>query len=544
MKTSMGIDRVYHRVRHRLAVMLLGVVVALPAGVPASGHADEPKKDKAAAPGLEGIWQGSLKVGGLELRLVFKVTRKPDGVLSAKMDSLDQGARDVPLDEATFKDQVVRMKSKSMLAEFTGKMSSDGSQIVGDWKQAFNSFPLTLKRLAKEPRLNRPQEPKPPYPYTEEEVAYDNPKAGIKLAGTLTLPPGKGPFPAVLLITGSGPQDRDEALFGHKPFKVIADYLTRRGIAVLRVDDRGVAKSTGSHSKATTLDFADDVETGVAFLKSRPDINPTQIGLIGHSEGGIIAPIVAARSSDVAFIVLMAGTGVNLEQVLYLQGQAILKASGVSAGTLKRQREMQEILFAVVKEEPDDSKALAKLRERMKDIKAKLSEGERKELDKQQGRLESQLKSLTSPWFRFALTYDPRPTLQKVMCPVLALNGDKDLQVDSKVNLVAIEKALQASGNKDYTIKELPRLNHLFQTSKTGSVTEYGSIEETIASVALEAMASWIAERTLAVTAKLGRPATDSVVEGVVVVAPEVNGPILCRGRGWLRGRRTGCWRR
>ncbi len=269
---------------------------------------------------LNGIWQGSLKISSVTLRIVFKVTVDKNGSYSATMDSPDQGAKDIPVDSVIYNDGNVKFVVGAVRGFFEGKVDFDNSTIKGEWHQSSMSLPLELKKIDKVEELKRPQEPKPPFPYNVEEVSYENKTAGIKLAGTLTFPKAKGPFPAVLLITGSGPQNRDEELFGHKPFLVIADYLTRRGIAVLRVDDRGIGKSTGKFSSATTEDFAGDVLAGVEFLKSNKNINPKEIGLIGHSEGGLIAPMVAVKSSDVAFIVLMAGPGLPGDQILYKAG--------------------------------------------------------------------------------------------------------------------------------------------------------------------------------------------------------------------------------
>jgi uncharacterized protein len=338
--------------------------------------------------------------------------------------------------------------------------------------------------------LNRPQEPKKPYPYDEEEVAYENKRDGVKLAGTLTFPRGKGPFPAVLLITGSGPQDRDESLLGHKPFLVLADYLTRQGIAVLRVDDRGVGGSTGSVPNSTTENFAADVMAGVEFLRARKEIDPKQIGLIGHSEGGLIAPMVAAQNGDVAFIVLMAGAGLTGEEILYMQGAMIMKASGASAGQLAKQRATQESMFKILKEEKDPAAAEKRLREEMS---KSLTEEEKK---KSEQTIAAHIKLANTPWFRYYLTLDPRPALRKVKCPVLALNGENDLQVSANENLREIGAALKAGGNNDVTIARLPKLNHLFQTSETGSPNEYIKIEETIAPVALKTIGDWILKRT------------------------------------------------
>lgn len=337
----------------------------------------------------------------------------------------------------------------------------------------------------------RPQHPQKPYPYGEEDVTYENKPAGIKIAATLTLPRGKGRFPAVLLITGSGQQDRDETILGHKPFLVLADYLTRRGIAVLRADDRGIGgTSAGDLMNATTADFAQDVTVGVRYLKSRKEIDPKRIGLLGHSEGGIIAPIVAARNPrDVAFIVMLAGSGVTGEEVLYRQGELILKAEKQSEQIVAAQRKLQERMFAVIKNEKDRKLAEPKLREAAKSSFVDFPEPQRNAL---QASIEAQVRMFNLPWTRYFVTYDPAIALRYVQCPVLALNGERDLQVPPKENLEAIAKALKAAGNKDVTVKLLPKLNHLFQTCETGALSEYARIEETMAPEALRLIADWI----------------------------------------------------
>ena len=443
---------------------------------------------------IEGNWEGTLDVGAAKLRLVLKVAKAADGSLTAKADSPDQGAADLPVDVVTFKDGALHFEMKRLMASYDGTASKEGSQeIAGTFKQGGASFPLTLKRVAKTVASNRPQEPKKPYPYDEEEVSYENKRDSVKLAGMLTLPRTKAPFAAVILITGSGAQNRNEELLGHKPFLVLADYLTRQGIAVLRVDDRGVGGSTGSVSNSTSENFAADVLAGIEFLKARKDINPKQIGLIGHSEGGIIAPMVAAQSSDVAFIVLMAGTGLTGEEILYLQGALIAKANGASAETLAKQRAQQESSFAILKKEKDNTAVEKLLREDFAKQIASLSEVEKKGAEQT---FNAQIKQVTSPWFRYFLTYDPRPALKQVKCPVLALNGENDLQVPVNENLREIETALKTAGNKDVTIARLPKLNHLFQTSETGSPNEYSKIEETIAPVALRTIGDWILKHT------------------------------------------------
>ncbi len=472
---------------HRLAFYSLIALLSLTS----SQLTSERNQNQLTPKGIEGAWQGELTVG-MSLRIIVKINRTPEGILVGKMDSPDQGAMDIPIDTIIFKDDSLHFEIKKIFGAYDGKLSPEGTELIGHWKQMGMSFALNMKRLEKAPEVRRPQEPQKPYPYDEEEVAYENTRAGVKLAGTLTLPRTKPPFPAVILITGSGPQDRNETVFGHRPFLVLADYLTRRGIATLRGDDRGVGGSTGDPSRATSEDFAEDVLAGIEYLKSRKEIDSKKIGLIGHSEGGIIAPIVATRSHDVAFIVLMAGTGLTGEEILLMQGALLRKAMGASEDVIKRERETQKKIFHVIKEEMDTVVAKQRLREIISASIERLPEQEKKAMGDPSLMIEAQVRNSLSPWFRFFLTYDPKPALRKLSCPVLAINGEKDLQVPAKENLAAIEQALKEGGNKDNTIKELPGLNHLFQTAETGSITEYAKIEETISPSLLQMIGEWI----------------------------------------------------
>lgn len=439
--------------------------------------------------GLEGLWLSTIQAGPTTLRLGLHVTREPNG-LSGKLDSIDQGAFGLPLSSISEHAGKVKFELKTLGISFEGALDNDA--LSGQWRQGGFVAPLVFKRVEKLPEIVRPQEPKKPYPYSEEEVSYVNAKAGIRFAGTLTLPSGAGPHPAALLITGSGPQDRNESIAGHKPFLVLADYLTRRGIAVLRVDDRGVGGSGGKPDEGTTEDFAGDALAGVAYLKSRKEIDARRIGLVGHSEGGLVAPLAAAQSPDVAFIVLMAGPGVVGEKILEAQGELILRAMGVPQEIAARNRQLQRLTFDVLKQEKDNAAAQRKIREGAAKMKAGLSADQQKGMDALIARMESQLKFVSSAWFRAFLSYDPRPALMKVKAPVLAASGERDLQVPPQQNLPAIAEALEAGGNRDYTLVKLPGLNHLFQTSQNGSPVEYPQIEETIAPAALQVVGDWI----------------------------------------------------
>jgi pimeloyl-ACP methyl ester carboxylesterase len=446
---------------------------------------------------LEGIWEGKLSLdAGMQLRMVLKVVKDKDGQLAAFFRSPDQLDRDFPIATTRLEGKNVTVEVKSVGGIFTGNLDSAKSEIVGKWKQGPANLPLTLKKAQAESKLNRPQTPEGPFPYEAVEVQFDTP-GKFKLAGTLTRPKGDGRFPVAVMITGSGQQDRDETLFGHKPFLVIADHLTRRGVAVLRIDDRGVGKSGGSAAKATSTDFAEDIYSAVAYVKTRPDIDPKRIGLIGHSEGGLIGPMVAAKHpDDVAFLVLLAGPGLKGNEILNRQGELILKAMGAKPEAIATQARVMKEIARLQETEKDEATLVKKLKEIGKKERDALPPDQRKALGDSIDSSEARLTLLASPWFRFFLAYDPVPTLKQVRCPVLAVNGEKDLQVPPKEDLEAIAKALSEGGNTNFVVKELPNLNHLFQTSKSGAPSEYASIEETIAPSALQFIGDWVVQTT------------------------------------------------
>jgi uncharacterized protein len=346
------------------------------------------------------------------------------------------------------------------------------------------------------PVLRRPQEPARPLPYAEVEVSYVS-APGVTLAATLTLPPGKGPFPAVVLITGSGPQDRDEALAGHRPFYVLADYLTRRGIAVLRADDRGAGKSTGDYWAGTTSeDFATDALAGVKFLAARADIRKNQIGLVGHSEGGLVAPLAATRDDPdakrLAFLVLLAGPGVPLPEVLTEQNRLILTAQHVPESYIDADQAMQRKLFDISRSESDPTKAATTMRTALAAYVETVPEPARTQMKAQ---AEMQVLMMNSSWMRWMLGYDPVPALRHMKIPVLALFGGHDLQVPAAQNLPPMRAALAAAGNPATRVVELPGLNHLFQAAPTGAPSEYSQIEETLNPLALQAVGDWLDAR-------------------------------------------------
>lgn len=439
-----------------------------------------------------GSWYGKLKLpNGVQLTIVFNVQHK-DAKYTATLDSPDQGAKGIPCGEVRIGDDSIHIDVPVVSGNYSGKIHYDERKINGIWSQAGSSFELNLDYAKEYTGPKRPQEPKPPFPYNSENVKIFNDKDSIFLAGTLTYPKGNAQYPAVVLITGSGAQNRDEEIFNHKPFLVISDFLTRNGFAVLRFDDRGVGESEGNFSTATTFDFVEDVRSAVKYLKSRKEVDQNKIGLIGHSEGALIASVLAAGNDEISFVVLMAGPGVKGDSLLYLQTELIYRAEGQSEDKISTILNNLREVYSIVKSEEDEDKIKNQLKEKYNQLFEQMSKDEKKKYGDPGTYMDMEIRLVTSPWFRNFLKIDPAFFIQKINCPVLAINGEKDLQVPPKQNLSAIEEALKRGGNKNYLIKELTGLNHLFQTSQFGTISEYGVIEETISPVALETMINWL----------------------------------------------------
>lgn len=453
-------------------------------------------------------WIGEMQAGPQKLLMQFRIYQDGDQERRAYLDSVSQRVGGLKAEYQSDGDAVA-IEVPSINGKFNGQLQADGKEIAGKWSQGVE-LDLTL-RLAEQPVIpefnppKRPQNPKEPFPYNIQDVEFKNQAQGITFSGTLTIPQSQNSsqrFPVAILISGSGPQDRDETLLGHKPFWVLADYLTRRGIAVLRFDERGVGKSTGDFSSASTADFAEDVSCAVQFLASHDQIDPQKIGLIGHSEGGLVAPIVASQREDIAWIALMAGPGVNGEQIMYSQGKLMIEAEGGDDSAARRMRIIQEVAFREAKKLTPGESVDALVEPVTDEV---LAEAKRLNLDTPGGEetakktvsavVRANLQAMNTVWFRFFMAHEPGPVLEKVRCPVLAINGEKDTQVDPKLNLPLIEQSLKRGGNADITIVELPGLNHLFQTSQRGAMSEYETIEETLSPVALQTIGDWIEKR-------------------------------------------------
>lgn len=445
-----------------------------------AGHATE----------VAGVWEGAIQGPGGKLDLRVELVHE-GSVWTGTIDIPAQGAFGLELARVEVEPPAVGFAIAAVPGDptFDGELSVAG-ELVGTFTQRGQRLPFTLRR-APEGMRRRPQDPPEEVPYRREEVRFA--ADGIELAGTLTLPAGDGPFPALALVSGSGAQNRDGEIMGHRPFLVLADHLTRRGIAVLRTDDRGVGGSGGDLAEATSSDLAGDALAAVHYLRQRPEVAWRRIGLLGHSEGALIAPLAASRSSDVRFLVLLAAPGVTGRELLPVQTREIALATGAPESTVDRQVALlEEGLDLLTSGAPED------------EVRGGLLEVARRQLELAGGRagdavtdatISQEVDLMLTPWFRFFLTYDPREALRRVRVPVLVVQGELDLQVDADQNLPQVRAALAASGEKDVTIRRLSGLNHLLQSAVTGAPSEYFQIDETLAPEVLDLVTDWILER-------------------------------------------------
>lgn len=436
---------------------------------------------------VAGHWEGHIEIPGQPLVIKVDLAVK-DADWSGTVDIPAQSAEDLPLSDIHIEEEGAEVNVKFSIRGVPGNPTFDGQLenevISGRFTQGVATFSFRLSREVVAGPV-RPQEPKPPFPYQIEEVGFQN--GAVSLAGTLTIPPGTGPFPAVLLISGSGLQDRDETVFGHKPFWVLADHLSRAGIAVLRVDDPGIGESTPHPKPPTTADFATDVEAGVAFLRQDNRVGP--VGLIGHSEGGLVASIVASRQNEVDFVVLMAGPGVPGAELLLKQNARIFDAMGIADERKQNLLTLVNQLFTILTSDMTEDE----MRQQVDEIVRQQFEINGVPAAQQdETQVQAAVEQALNPWMRYFLAFDPRPALTAIKVPVLALNGELDVQVDVEQNLTAIAAALEKGGNRNVTVHRLPNHNHLFQHAKTGLVNEYATIEETISPEVLDLIRDWV----------------------------------------------------
>lgn len=441
---------------------------------------------------VSGDWEG--RFAG-QLRLIFHFTSKEGGQLDGKFDSPDQGAMGLPFTGGIQGDSI-KIVLALPPASYRGRLVND-TTITGTWYQGAAAMPLTIKKGSTY-KQNRPQTPIPPFPYNSEDVAYDNAEGTVHFGATFTYPKTGGPFATAILITGSGTQDRDETLFGHKPFAVIADHLTRNGYAVLRIDDRGAGKTTGPVEKATTADFAKDIEAALSYLKTRKEADKIKTGLIGHSEGGLIAMMVAAaHPNEIQYIITLAGPGDKGAKLMSDQNEAIWLKHGATAEAAAAYRDLFYEIASSVTFQSDSSAVYEKAWASYTTWKKKQSPNTLMQLSLLEDQQSSQLlqrlsQAMTMDWMKYFLLSDPVPYIKQLRCKFLALNGSEDIQVPARTNLPAIQAAIAGSGISVSEAKALPGLNHLFQHCKTCMPQEYGQLEETFAPEALEIITNWL----------------------------------------------------
>ncbi len=468
------------------------------AAVIVAGH------DAAAAPVIE-RWAGRI-VQPPEVPLEFEVQLRPGDPATAQIAIPAQGLALTDLVDVTFTAEAMSFTlampgaTDAARARFTVTREPGATTARGRLDQHGAQLRVFMKRLADDETVgagpSRPQTPRPPFPYDGREASFRS-KDGTTLAGTLTVPRGAGKHPAVVMVTGTGAQDRDETLFGHKPFLVIADHLTRAGIAVLRVDDRGVGGSGGDTASTDLADKTDDALAGVAWLASQPDVDPERIGIIGHSEGGLIAPMDAVRQPGaVAFLVLLAGPGMTGTEILLSQLEAMARAQGARAEVIAARLVGQQKLVEAAVAGADEAALRTAVNAHVDELLALATPAERAELTDAARRnmVESGVAGLVSKASRAFIASDAPRVLAQVECPVLALNGSLDLQVLAEPNLAGIARAL--ADNPAAETRLLPGLNHLFQPAKLGTVEEYATIDVTVDPAVLELIAAWIAART------------------------------------------------
>lgn len=440
-----------------------------------------------------GSWLGRLSAGGVWIRIVFNISTDDADNLKTTMDSPDQGAKGIPMEETILTTDTLIIKAPVMRGEYRGVMVNDTS-IEGTWTQSGLDYQLNLYRQQEEFKLNRPQEPQPPFPYAVERIKFPSLKGDFELGGTLTLPGEGGPFPAVILVSGSGSQNRDEEIFGHKPFFVLADHLTRGGIAVLRYDDRGVAESGGDPAGATSGDLAGDARAAVDYLCTRREIDKEKIGVIGHSEGGLIGLMLAAEYDDIAFLVSLAGPGVIGRTILEDQTEYISRLGGLPEDVLEQSMQVNRKIYSIMEEYEDPQRGIDSIYAFVTRFYG--GQGMEEEIiDQVTDNIRKSINPGSYPWLRYFIKSDPGSYFADIKCPVLVLNGEKDCQVMAEKNVDALVSGLSDAGNDDVTGKIFPDLNHLFQTSGSGLPDEYGEIEETMNPEVLDLILRWIRER-------------------------------------------------
>ena len=440
-----------------------------------------------SAQNIAGTWSGVLSVPNAKLHIAFNIATQNSTYIST-MDSPDQGAFGLTTTRTTFADNKLEIVATQLGLFYRGTLTGDS--IIGTFNQGGFAFPLVLKRSEKS-QSRYYQTPQEPFPYISEQVTIMNDKDGISLGGTFTHPQKGGRYATAILVAGSGPNDRDETIFGHKPFLVLADFLTRNGFAVIRYDKRGVGQSTGDYGKASITDFARDAASVLQFVNSRKDVDKEHIYVIGHSEGSIIAAMTASQHSEIDGIVSIAGPGIKGLEIIQDQNRISMTAQGMNPDSIEyllafNRNILQEIIAWDGSENGSTS-----LRKQLSSFWEHLPATTKNQIG-QEAFVENNFKAMITPSYRSFLATDPVEWWAKIHCPVLAINGEKDTQVLAEKNLNAIRQALLKANNRNFVIKKYPQLNHLFQNCTTGFVNEYGTITQTISPQVLEDIVEWL----------------------------------------------------
>jgi len=443
--------------------------------------------------GFIGNWKGKIEIPGGKLDVLFHLDQQ-GGAWTCDMDVPMQGAKGIAAATVQIKEEIISLSYPNLAANYEGKLDSKDA-IAGTWTQGGQAFTLNLERFTGETALDRPQHPKAPFPYDIEEIAVEigEQESAYALAGTLTSPKGEGPFPTAILVTGSGPQDRDETIFEHKPFWVIADYFARNGIATFRYDDRGVASSTGDASTATTYDFTQDALAVLTKIRAHKKVNSEKIGIVGHSEGGLIAAMAAAESKAVKYTIMLAGPAVSGVNLAKRQSADMARADGATEEEIERDGlfagEMIDLAMLDIPKAEKIEKAKARLKIFFEN---QHTPKEQEALPPIDTYIESSVNALFNPWMSYFLKLNPQKYLERIVCPTLALFGEKDIQVAADMNVAAMKVALENAPCEIWEVEEMKNLNHLFQRSRTGALSEYATNIETFNPQVLIKMRDWI----------------------------------------------------